>query len=265
VDSNEVQSPKYAEFWDVLRSGRFHSGQFRRMGKGGREVWIQASYNPICDANGAPFKVVKYATDITPQIMARIEAEERGATASADIQTVAAATEEMLASVNEISSSMARTQASVSDIINKNAEAKIHTDQLQENTKSMESIVALIRDISEQVNLLALNATIEAARAGDAGKGFAVVAGEVKMLANETAKATDQIAQKISSIQSISNDVVHSGTTIADAVNTVGANTGTIAAAIEEQTATSHEISSKMQSLSIAVDELSQCIQTIAK
>lgn len=153
---------------------------------------------------------------------------------------------------------------SVDDIVTKNESASSLTNQLHENTKSMETIVALIRDISEQVNLLALNATIEAARAGEAGKGFAVVAGEVKSLATETAKATELISKEILSIQEIVNNVVQSSDTIAKATNGVGEDITAIASAIEEQTAVTGEISRSMQKIGQNVESLDECIQKLA-
>jgi methyl-accepting chemotaxis protein len=215
------------------------------------------------DVNGRPYKVVKYATDITAQVKARKEAAERSAEATMNIEAVAGATEQMLASVQEISQNMGKSQAAITDIVQKNISAAELMARLEENTRAMEGIAGLIRDISEQVNLLALNATIEAARAGDAGKGFAVVAGEVKSLANETAKATDQISEEIARIQTVSGEVLRSGNEIAEATNAVGEYINVIVSAVEEQSAVTHDISANMQKIHSNVQGLDGCIRSI--
>lgn len=264
VDPQYASGPEYNEFWEKLRRGEYSVSEYQRFGKGGKEIWIQASYNPIMDMSGKPFKVVKFATDITRQMNARKEAGHRTSETLASIETVAGATEEMLSSVKEISSNMTKSQEAVDDIVNKNKNASELTAKLQQNTKAMESIVEIIRDISEQVNLLALNATIEAARAGEAGKGFAVVAGEVKALANETAKATNQISEEITSIQSVAEDVVSSTDVISQSTQSVSEYVNVIVAAIEEQTSVTHEITQNMQKIMQGVSGLDDCIKQIA-
>ena len=264
VTADYAQSKEYEDFWAKLRAGEYFSAEYQRIGKGGQEVWIQASYNPILDMNGDPFRVVKFATDISGQMKARLEAGERSTTAASSIQTVSDATEQMLSSVKEISKNMADSQKSVSDIIQKNEAASELTEKLQEKTGAMEEIVALIRKISEQVNLLALNATIEAARAGDAGRGFAVVAGEVKALANETAQATDRISQEIDNIQSIADLVANSGKVISSSTNEVGDYVTVIVSALEEQTAVTNDISHNMKSITDTFAGLEDCIRRIS-
>jgi methyl-accepting chemotaxis protein len=234
------------------------------LGKGGKEIWIQASYNPIMDMNGRPFKVVKYATDITTQTKARVDARILTEQVVANVQTVAAAAEEMLASINEISASMARAQDSIQEIVAKTQKAGELSENLRDSSNAMEDMVTMIRGIAEQVNLLALNATIEAARAGDAGKGFTVVAGEVKNLANQTAQATDKIADEISGIQSISNNVAESNSDVAAATEGVRAGVHAVASAIEEQTAVTNDITRNMQEIAQAIQNLNDCIKRIA-
>lgn len=254
VDKNEAQSKEYIEFWDLLRSGNFDARVFKRITKSGREIWIQASYNPIFDMNGKPFKVVKYATDVTEMINLT---DETGT----NVQSVAAATEELSASIAEISSSMARSKDATDDIVAKTHISSNASRDLVENMRQMEEIVSLIKNIADQVNLLALNATIEAARAGDAGKGFAVVANEVKNLANQTAAATDDIVKEISSVQNISKEVANSVSDIIQSANAVNNYVSAVAGAIEEQSAIIKEISANSQSTSDAVIMISDKIK----
>ena len=157
------------------------------------EIWIQASYNPILDLNGKPFKVVKYATDITAQVLVRMGNEHvRGM-----METVAAGAEEMNASIREISETMTKSRETASTAVGRVEAADAQAKRLNEAAQSMSGIVELIGNITGQINLLALNATIESARAGEAGRGFAVVASEVKNLANQAKQATDKIGQEI--------------------------------------------------------------------
>ena len=200
VEPAYSQSDEYKQFWDKLRRGEFDQRDYKRIGKGGREVWIQASYNPIFDSNGRPFMVVKFATDITRKTAIRIDVADQIGHTLGNLQGLAAASEQMSASIAEISKNMTLSKAAVDDIATKTEAASAATRQLVDNARAMEDIVNLIRDIADQVNLLALNATIEAARAGEAGKGFAVVAAEVKTLAKQTSDATDRITDQINGI-----------------------------------------------------------------
>ena len=265
VEENFKNSAEYEDFWKSLRDGKFCTGEYKRIGKGGKEIWILASYNPIFDMEERPFKVVKFASDITKQVKVRTEASERGTETNANIQTVAGATEEMFAAVKEIGQNITKTQDQIGNIVSKNPQAEEHAKLLQENTEAMEGIVSLIRDISEQVNLLALNATIEAARAGEAGKGFAVVANEVKTLASQTASATDQISEEILKTQTLSKDVVKSGQEISSSVSELNVYIESVASAMEEQTVVTNEIAQNMHHISENVDALEKCINAVAQ
>jgi len=264
VDPTYAQSHEYQDFWASLRRGEYSSAEYQRFGNGGKEIWIQASYNPILDLNGRPFKVVKYATDITRQVLARKKSEQLIRESLGNVQTVAAASEEMTASIREISSNMSVSKNSVDEIarqLNQADEMMIH---LKNTSTSMESVADLIRDIAGQVNLLALNATIEAARAGDAGKGFAVVASEVKNLASQVGKATDDISHKIKLLQEMSSKAAASTGSINQSTKAVTHSVGATAAAIEEQTAVTQEISSKMQMIAQGINEINTCVGQIS-
>jgi methyl-accepting chemotaxis protein len=243
VDAADRDSAAYREFWANLNAGKYQAGEFKRIGKGGREVWIQASYNPILDLNGKPFKVVKYAADTTTQVIARKRAESvRGM-----METVAAGAEELNASVREISETMTKSRQTASEAVVRVDAADQQAQRLSSASESMGGIVELIGNITGQINLLALNATIESARAGEAGRGFAVVASEVKNLANQAKQATDKIGQEIGNLNGISADVVSALTAIKQSIQEVSEYVTSTAAAVEEQSTVTSEMSSSMQ------------------
>jgi methyl-accepting chemotaxis protein len=243
VEPDDRNSQTYREFWDNLNRGQYQAAEYKRIAKGGREVWIQASYNPILDLNGKPFKVVKYATDITAQAMARKKAES----ARSLIEQVAEGSEAMSGSVREISESMVKSRQTTAAAVERVEAADLQAQRLSTTTLAMGGIVKLIGDITGQINLLALNATIESARAGEAGRGFAVVASEVKNLANQAKQATDKISTEIDSLNSVSGDVVSTLSAIKSAIENVNEYVTSTAAAVEEQSTVTSEMSSNMQ------------------
>jgi methyl-accepting chemotaxis protein len=242
VQPEEHQSDAYRVFWANLNRGEFQSAEYKRIGKGGKEVWIQASYNPIRDLNGKPYKVVKYATDTTTQAIARMKSESvRGM-----MESVAAGAEQLNSSVREISEAMIKSKETASAAVDRVEVADQQAQRLSTAAGSMSSIVQLIGDITGQINLLALNATIESARAGEAGRGFAVVAAEVKNLANQAKQATDKIGQEIGNLNDISSDVVGALNSIKNAIQSVSEYVSSTAAAIEEQSTVTGDMSSSM-------------------
>ena len=330
VDEDLQQSTEYRDFWVRLNRGEFQAAEYRRLGKNGREVWIQATYSPILDQNGVPFKVVKYATDITDrknnekqqrlcnevmtelvasasagdlgqrgdmsaltgdyatlvagvntilasvgQILSRIDqtakslataAEEFTATSSqmsanaentsAQAATVATASEQVSNNMSVVASAIEELDASIAGIADSaSSAAAVGTEamgvakstnatvtKLSEGSAEIGNVVKVITSIAEQTNLLALNATIEAARAGEAGKGFAVVANEVKELAKQTAKATEEIGQKIATIQNNTDGAVQAIGEISSIIGKINDIQTIIASAVEEQAATTSEI-----------------------
>ena len=434
VEPSYRDSAEYKQFWRDLSDGKFQTAEYKRIGKGGKEIWIQASYNPIFDLNGKPFKVVKFATDVTEIVNQRIvntryasmtdnspinimfadldlnirymnpastktlksiqqylpipvekmigqnidvfhknpsfqrgllsdpknlprkaniavgpetldllvspildqnknylgamvtwevitvklAAEQREKDMTANLQRVlskvaenssamAAASEELSAVSTQMSANAEETavQAGVvsaaSEQVSKNTQtvatgieemtasikeiAKNATDaarvatsavkvaevtnatigKLGESSAEIGKVIKVITSIAQQTNLLALNATIEAARAGEAGKGFAVVANEVKELAKETAKATEDISQKIEAIQGDTKSAVKAIAEISAVINQINDISNTIASAVEEQTATTNEISRNVAEASKGTSEIAQNITSVAE
>ncbi|MCC7346947.1 MAG: PAS domain-containing methyl-accepting chemotaxis protein [Variibacter sp.] len=284
VEEKERQSAAYRHFWEALNRGEFQAALYKGIGKGGREVWIQASYNPIFDLNGKPFKVVKFATDITrkTQLQRQIDRDlgvigEAIATANEQVTGAASASEETSANVQAVASGAEELQASISEISRQVTEAsKISSKAVDQSRRTNEivaglsasasrigDVINLINTIAAQTNLLALNATIEAARAGDAGRGFAVVASEVKSLATQTSKATEEIGGQIAAVQGATNEAVGAIDDISQTIDTINEISGTIAAAVEEQSAVTREIASNMQTASVGVQAISQNMSQI--
>ncbi len=289
VDPAYAASADYQEFWKRLRGGEYQSAQYRRIGKNGREVWIEASYNPIFDLNGKPVKVVKYATDVTGQIklltnlkvlidknFGEVEqaiqrtsnqataASGAAETTSTNVETVASAAEELAASISEISRTMAQSRSAADVAVDKVRAADVAAKRLSDAAGAMGSVVELIQSIAGQINMLALNATIESARAGAAGKGFAVVANEVKQLASQAARATEQITGEIGRMQAATTEVTRALDAIRDGIEAMRDYVVSTSSAVEEQSAVTRDMSANMQTASSAVAEITRGITEIS-
>jgi methyl-accepting chemotaxis protein len=365
VDPTYSNSAEYRQFWADLNAGRFQAGQFKRIAKGGKEVWLQATYSPLKDIDGKVHKVTKYAVDVTAakhieiaaaeaqkkELAAAAElsrkvdsiltvvgaatkgdltqevsvsgsdaigqlgdglkkffgnlrtsiasiagnaqslagaseeltsvsqqmsanAEETSAQAgvvsaaseqvSKNVQTVATSSEEMSASIKEISKNAAEAARVATGAVTIAQTTNATITKLGESSQEIGNVIKLITTIAQQTNLLALNATIEAARAGEAGKGFAVVANEVKELAKETTKATEDISKKIAAIQGDTQGAVSAIKQISDVINQINDISNTIASAVEEQTATTNEMGRNISEAAKGSTEIAQNITGVA-
>jgi methyl-accepting chemotaxis protein len=185
--------------------------------------------------------------------------------ASANVQSVASATEELTSSVNEISRQVQESAKIAGGAVGQAQKTNDRIDELSKAASRIGAVVELINTIAGQTNLLALNATIEAARAGEAGRGFAVVASEVKALAEQTAKATDEIGQQINGIQAATQDSVTAIKEISVTIGRISEISSTIASAVEEQGAATQEISRNVQQAAQGTMEVSSNIADVQR
>lgn len=362
-------SAEYREFWPHLAKGNYVSGEFERVGKGGKPIWIQASYNTIFGPDGKPARIVKFASDTTATKLAMVEKErlekeavERELTHAEELKknveqilevvnaaaegdltreirvqgndaigqmggalnrffsdlrdsiasiaenanslagaseemsavgmqmssnaeetstqanVVSAASEQVSMNVQTVSTGVEEMNAAIREIAKNASDAARVSQQavsvanttndtiakLGDSSVEIGKVVKVITSIAEQTNLLALNATIEAARAGEAGKGFAVVANEVKELAKETAKATEDISLKIDTIQNDTEGAVQAIREISDVINQINDISSTIASAVEEQTATANEMGRNVGEAARGASEIAQNITSVA-
>lgn len=294
ADTGVAESQEYKTFWENLRKGVFDAGQYKRIGKGGKEIWIEASYNPILDPEGKPYKVTKFATDLTPrkdenreladtferdvkglvqevgQSSAQMQQTAQTLSAAAEetgnqCNAVAAATEELSASVNGISSQVKTSTQIVDKAVMEAQKSEQLVNSLVEAASKIGEVTAIISDIADQTNLLALNATIEAARAGEAGKGFAVVASEVKTLASETAKATEEIRSQIAGIQDVSQTTAAAIQQITEVIAQVSEISSSISDAIIQQSEATQEVSSNITGVQTASNETAESSTTVLR
>ena len=184
--------------------------------------------------------------------------------AARSVGMVATAAEELSASIHEISQQVARATQAAQEAVERASVTDTKVGGMAEAAERVGDVVRLISDIAGQTNLLALNATIEAARAGDAGKGFAVVAGEVKALAAQTAKATEEIAAQIAAIRGATADAVSAVREVSTSISLVSEVAAAIAAAIEEQTATTREIAQNAQSVMTVAQDATRAMQDVS-
>ncbi|RXR08766.1 methyl-accepting chemotaxis protein [Pseudoxanthomonas composti] len=300
VDAAYRTSEEYKQFWNKLGSGAFDVGRYRRLGKHGREVWIQASYNPILDIAGRPFKVVKYATDVTEQVRSAQEMRNLVAQATEIAQNVQAAARDIASSNQDLaertvsqSNFVRQTSGSIEELagtVRSNSQhaedarrmasdsaavarrgAQVISDVvtttagIRDGNDRIGQIIEVIDGIAFQTNLLALNAAVEAARAGEQGRGFAVVAQEVRHLAQRCGVSAKEIRDLISNTAGQVNDgarlAEHAGSVMQEVVRAVLQVTATV----EQIAAASEQQADGVQSASQALHAIDRQTQQDAR
>lgn len=290
-----VKSPAYREFWDDLREGKSHQVRVARVRKDGAEVWLDALYTPVLDDQGVPFKVVKFAVDATLSVArdARFRTQlsdtnsvltelgkllsdsssnllqgarhtkqrtdsvaARSEEMKENLSSTASASTEMNASIEDIARSIAEAARTVQGAVEVMGETNKLINELAERGREIGEVTLVIGKIASQTNLLALNATIEASRAGEVGRGFAVVAQEVKNLAHETGRATEDISMKVSLIQEGTAAVENYAATLDASIRNISDIANNIASAVEEQSATTAEVSRSTNGVSGAIGSI---------
>ena len=184
---------------------------------------------------------------------------------SHNVQSVASSAEQLTGSIGEISHQINQSTKVTQEAISHSETASVQVDSLAAAAQKIGEVISLITDIAEQTNLLALNATIEAARAGNAGKGFAVVASEVKSLANQTAKATEEISAQVLGIQNATDETVGAIGQVREIINQIGSTATAIASAVEEQSAATQEISRNVQEVAEGAENITQNVESLSQ
>lgn len=218
-------------------------------------------HNALVNMHSSAEKLSTISSDVSTQSSS---VSETTGEASSNVATVASATEQLSASVREINGQVSKAVQVSNDAVSEASRVTSLVSSLSQSADKIGNVIELINDIATQTNLLALNATIEAARAGDAGKGFAVVASEVKSLANQTAKATEEIAEQIAEVQSATEDSVEAIDSISETIGQISEISTVIASAVEEQSAATQEISRNVQEAASGTTQVSNSIQLVS-
>ncbi|MGR3885648.1 PAS domain-containing protein [Pseudomonas sp. 1152_12] len=196
-----TSSSEYQQFWKTLNDGHFVANRFKRIDSSGREIWLEATYNPVYDTRGKLYKIVKFATLVTDQVQREQEISSAASTAY-DIS------QQTDISANRGADVVQKTVGTMNKIVDQISSASEGIEALGKQSYLISSMVQTIGGIAAQTNLLALNAAIEAARAGEQGRGFAVVADEVRQLAGRTSNATEEIVAVVQKNQLLVDEAV---------------------------------------------------------
>ncbi len=292
-------SNEYKEFWKKLNRGEFDSGEYLRVGKNGKKVWIQATYNPILDLDGDLFRVVKYAIDITDKKNTMIEIEKDINEFSSSLNNLSIAStkmleeskssmqnslsvtnstedlnnvildlskkiDDMLQSITSISQNAANSEKIASIAKEQSKESAKAMIKLNEESTKISDTISIISQIAFQTNILSLNAAVEAATAGEAGKGFAVVAQEVRNLATRSNEAAKNITSVIELIQSLVKESLNSIHGIDDTIEKINSMSKDISQSMVKQKNTSFELSNSAKQSSYNLNEVSKTMQKVS-
>ncbi|AXH10387.1 chemotaxis protein [Malaciobacter halophilus] len=292
-------SKDYKDFWAKLNSGQYDSGIYLRLGKNNKKVWIQATYNPILDVDNKPFKVVKYATDITRRKNLIFDIDENVQKLTASLNNLSSAADSMSKgaqitkdgsqeisvsitqineAVNDVSSKIQTMLNSIKEISITSSKAeeitKIAQEQSKETTNAMMKLneesekigetITLITQIAFQTNILSLNAAVEAATAGEAGKGFAVVAQEVRNLANRSDDAAKEITQAVELIQTLVKNSLESISNIDGTIEEITSMSTNISSSMSKQENISKDLANIAQEASQGVNEVTNSMNSVS-
>ena len=297
-ENEYVNSSEYSEFWEKLNRGNFDAGEYLRIGKNNKEIWIQASYNPIFDINGKPYKVVKYATDITSRknliFKVKNTSEEFSGSvtnlfdttqsmsnsaektnlltkeASDSIKTISQGSanvtnkvSSMLSSINSIVESSEDGKNIANDAQKKSHETSLAIEKLDTQSDRIGEVIKVISQIAFQTNILSLNAAVEAATAGEAGKGFAVVAQEVRNLATRSDEAAKEITEAVSNIQNLVKNSLELIKNISEVMKDMSNISNTIADEVQKQGELSNEVSNIMNESNLEIINVSKAMENL--
>ncbi|QSN64143.1 MULTISPECIES: PAS domain-containing methyl-accepting chemotaxis protein [unclassified Caballeronia] len=196
-DPETTATAEYRDFWARLSRGDYHAGRFERVSKHGYRVWLQATYNPVLDESGRPYKIVKYASDITAQVERERRMQASLIAMSEKIDELSQSIDGIAARTREATAVATETQAEADTGGRTLAESMSAIKEIEQSSAGISEVVKVISEIATQTNMLAFNAAIEAARAGEHGLGFSVVASEVRRLAERCSQATNEIRRHI--------------------------------------------------------------------
>lgn len=256
-----TQGEEYRDFWLRLNAGEHISGRFHRIGKFNRDVWIQATYNPILDLKGQVIKIIKYAYDVTQEVLLARRITDKATEMTGSVRSLVDSIK-AIADNSGVASSMAMETSSAAktgfDAVQKSIAA---IDRIQNSSSRVAEIVRVISEIANQTNLLAFNAAIEAARAGQQGVGFSVVAAEVRKLAERSSSAAQEIGRLIDesshNVQQgadVSRSAASSFAGILSSVERTVDSAGEIAGATEQQRELAGKVSRLIEELARAVE-----------
>jgi methyl-accepting chemotaxis protein len=251
VDPDERESETYRQFWQRLRLGEYNAGLFRRIRRGGASVWIQASYNPIFDMDGRPFKVVKYATDVTEHTRAVQALQSALGSLSDTVPAIAGQAQSANQLAHEASSSASTGGSMVDQLVDT-------IGHINGRAQSMAEIIGVMDSIAFQTNILAINAAVEAAHAGEQGKGFGVVAQEVRALAQRSSQSAREIRDLVQSAIDSLAEGSQRARQAGEAMHAIVASAAEVNQRVAQIADAAHSQASGIAQVTLAIDQLRQ-------